>query len=134
MLKIEGNLHEIIQHRKNCNLRKKGTKKNSRQLISIFVHFPLQYTMFWILILFQKLNVISFYTSFKVHIQVNLCQKYLFLNQLTHNMTTDCPLITDFNTRKIQVENIVFVLALKTIFVHKMFSTCFFLVSTESSN
>ena len=25
-------------------------------------------------------------------IQVNLCQKHLFLHQLTHNMTTDCSL------------------------------------------
>jgi penicillin-binding protein-related factor A (putative recombinase) len=25
-------------------------------------------------------------------VQVNLCQKPLFLNQLTHNMTTDCSL------------------------------------------
>ena len=24
------------------------------------------------------------------HLQVNLCQKLLFLHQLTHNMTTDC--------------------------------------------
>ena len=31
-------------------------------------------------------------------IQVNLCQKHLFLDQLTHNMTKDCSLIYQFNT------------------------------------
>ena len=40
-------------------------------------------------------------------VQVNLCQKHSFLNQLTHNMTTDCSLITDFSTRKIQVQNML---------------------------
>ena len=39
--------------------------------------------------------------------QVNLFQKHSFLNQLTHNMTTDCSLITDFSTRKIQVQNML---------------------------
>ena len=40
-------------------------------------------------------------------LQVNLCQKHSFLNQLTHNTTTDCSLITDFSTRKIQVQNML---------------------------
>jgi hypothetical protein len=31
-------------------------------------------------------------------VQVNLCQKHLFSHQLTHNMTTDCSLIYQFNT------------------------------------
>ena len=31
-------------------------------------------------------------------VQVNLCQKLLFLHQLTHNMTTDCSLNYKFNT------------------------------------
>ena len=31
-------------------------------------------------------------------IQVNLCQKLLFLHQLTHNMTTDCSLIYQSST------------------------------------
>ena len=43
----------------------------------------------------------------KFCIQVNLFQNYSFLNQLTHNMTTDCSLIPDFSTRKIQVENML---------------------------
>ena len=41
-------------------------------------------------------------------VQVNLFQKQLsFLNQLTHNMTTDCSLIPDFSTRKIQAQNML---------------------------
>ena len=35
-------------------------------------------------------------------LQVNLCQKLLFLHQLTHNMTTDCWLNYNFNTWKFQ--------------------------------
>ena len=31
-------------------------------------------------------------------VQVNLCQKLLFLHQLTHSMTTDCSLNYNFNT------------------------------------
>ena len=38
-------------------------------------------------------------------VQVNLCQKLLFLHQLTHNMTTDCSLNYKFNTWKFQAQN-----------------------------
>ena len=34
----------------------------------------------------------------KLLLLVNLCQKLLFLHQLTHNMTTDCSLDYKFNT------------------------------------
>ena len=61
-----------------------------------------------------------------MNLQVNLYQKHSFLNQLTHNITTDCSLIPDFGTRKIQAENMLctkIVLNVKTktktIFVHK---------------
>ena len=38
-------------------------------------------------------------------LQVNLCQKLLFLHQLTHNMTTDCSLnYYKFNTWKFQAQ------------------------------
>ena len=37
-----------------------------------------------------------------LQIQVNLFQKRSFVHQLTHNMTTDCSLIYDFSTRKVQ--------------------------------
>ena len=43
----------------------------------------------------------------KVTVQVNLCQKHLFFNQLTHNMTTDCSLIPDFSAKKIQVQDML---------------------------
>ena len=32
------------------------------------------------------------------HLQVNLCQKHLFLDQISHNVTKDCSLIYQFNT------------------------------------
>ena len=35
---------------------------------------------------------------------LNLCQKLLFLHQLTHNMTTDCSLNYKFNTWKFQAQ------------------------------
>ena len=35
---------------------------------------------------------------------LNLCQKYLFLHQLTHNITTDCSLNYKFNTWKFQAQ------------------------------
>ena len=37
-------------------------------------------------------------------LQVNLCQKLLFLHQLTHNMTRDCSLNDKFNTGKFQAQ------------------------------
>ena len=35
-------------------------------------------------------------------LQVNLCQKHLFLVLLTHNMTKDCSMIYQFSTWKLQ--------------------------------
>ena len=49
-----------------------------------------------------RVNDINFFI-----VQVNLCQKHSFSNQLTHNMTTDCSLIPDFSTRKIQLQNML---------------------------
>ena len=40
----------------------------------------------------------------KQSVQVNLCQKLLFLHQLTHNMTTDCSLNYKFSTWKFQAQ------------------------------
>ena len=65
-------------------------------------------------------------------VQVNLCQKLLFLHQLTHNMMTDC----SFNYVQVQYMKIPgsklgrkccvqkLFLAFRTIFVHNMFSQC----------
>ena len=36
----------------------------------------------------------------QLSLQANLCQKLLFLHQLTHNMTIDCSLKSKFNTWK----------------------------------
>ena len=68
--------------------------------------------------------------NLEVWLQVNLFQKHSFLIQLTHNMTTDCSLITDFSTRKIQVQNM---LCTKIVLNAKSknnfwFWTCIFLV------
>ena len=70
-----------------------------------------------------SIDVVILLTSFRINgwrlktIQVNLCQKYLFTRQLTHNMTTDCSLNYEFSTRKFQVDNTFctkFVLNVKT--------------------
>ena len=37
-------------------------------------------------------------------LQANVCQKLLFLHQLTHNMTADCSLNYKFNTWKFQAQ------------------------------
>ena len=66
-------------------------------------------------------------------VQVNLCQKHLFLYQLTHNMTKDCTFIYHFRTWKLQnqnmgrtccVDKLFWMSKQKTICVHTMFSPC----------
>ena len=42
------------------------------------------------------------------YLQVNLCQKHLFLHQLTQNMTKDCSLIYQVLHEKIQAQNMLF--------------------------
>jgi phosphatidate phosphatase LPIN len=46
-------------------------------------------------VLKAKEKIVSYIFNY---IQVNLCQKLLFLHQLTHNMTTECSLNYKFNT------------------------------------
>ena len=69
------------------------------------------------------------------NLQANLCQKHLFLEQLTHNMAKDCSLIYQFSTWKLQAQNMrrtccvhkLFWMSKqkqKTICVHNMFSPC----------
>ena len=61
-------------------------------------------------------------------VQINFCQKLLFLYQLTHNMKTDCSLNYKFNTWKFQAqtwgEHVVYknCWMSETISVHNMFS------------
>ena len=45
---------------------------------------------------YQNIKFMRFST--KNCVQVNLCQKLLFLHQLTHNITRDCSLNYKFNT------------------------------------
>ena len=68
------------------------------------------------------------HTSQIERIQVNLCQKLLFLHQLTHNMTTDFSLNYKFNTWKFLAQNMgrtccvqKLFLKFRTISVHSMF-------------
>ena len=79
------------------------------------------------------IKVLSNFISNKRQIQINLCQKNLFLDQLTHNMTKYCLLIYQFSTWKLQAQNLrrscseqklffVFVLTFKTIFAHNKLS------------
>ena len=71
-----------------------------------------------LLLISKQLKVMPFLvTSFSsCTVQVNHCQKLLFLHQLTHNMTTDCSLNYKFNTWKFQVQ---------TWGEHVMCSNCF---------
>ena len=59
-------------------------------------------------------------------IKVNLCQKLLFLHQLTPNMTSDCSLFmkivsSEFVQKMLCTQIVVFVLTFRTILVHNMF-------------
>ena len=42
-------------------------------------------------------NLAEKMTDKQIKVQVNICQKLLFLHQLTHNMTTDCSLNYKFS-------------------------------------
>ena len=79
----------------------------------------------------SKLFFLLLRLFFSTSIQVNLCQKLLFLHQLTHNVKTDCLLNYKFNTLKSQAQNMgrtccvqKLFLTFRTISVHKMFSPC----------
>ena len=67
-----------------------------------------RHVSFKIQILWEGLNIWKNLSLFlNLHstcIQVNFCQKHLFLHQLTHNMTTDCSLNYNFNTWKFQAQ------------------------------
>ena len=78
------------------------------------------------------IQALTYLVHFRNLLQVNLCQKLLFLHQLTHNMTTDCSLNYKFNMyMKIPSSNLgrtccvqKLFLTFRTIFVHNMFSPC----------
>ena len=63
-----------------------------------------------------------------IWIQVNLCQKLLFLHQLTHNMTKDCSLNYKFNTWKFQAQTWGEHVVYRNCFWHPeqfLYTTCF---------
>ena len=66
--------------------------------------------------LFINCNIFTNFLSIFLHVQVNLCQKCLFSQQLTQKMTKDCSLIYQFSTWKLQAQNMV-----RTCCVHKLF-------------
>ena len=60
-------------------------------------------------------------------LQVNLCQKLLFLHQTTHNMTTDCSLNYKFNTWKFQAQTLGEHAVCRNCFWHSeqfLYTTC----------
>ena len=63
------------------------------------------------------------------NVQVNLCQKHLFLHQLTHNMTANCSMIYKFNTRKFQKQNMS-----RTCQEHVIYTNCFECISKRYEN
>ena len=79
---------------------------------TLFMNDPCDINVFW------KLAHHRFIT-----LQVNLCQKLLFLHQLTHNITRDCLLNYKFSSWG---EHVVynFFLTFRTISIHNMFSPC----------
>ena len=67
--------------------------------------------LWWLFRYVYLLNVLIFCTintdQDHVCVQVNLCQKLLFLLQLTYNMTTDCSLNYQFSKWKFQAQNML---------------------------
>ena len=60
-------------------------------------------------------------------LQVNLCQKLLFLHELTHNMTTHCSLNYKFNAWKFQAQTWGEHLVYRNCFWHSeqfLYTTC----------
>ena len=79
-------------------------KKNSKTNISWLGYIPALIEFLWR----DKGN--NHYIVHCVRIeplQVNNCQKFLFLHQLTNNMTTDCSLNHVFSKWKFQVQNML---------------------------
>ena len=64
----------------------------------------------------------------KLCLQINLCQKLLFLHQLTHNMTTDCSLIYQFSTWKFQAQNMG-----RKWWEHVVYTNCFFVFTFRTT-
>ena len=75
----------------------------------------------YFLLIFSSMTMLCMKNCINLKIdttQVNLCQKFLFLHQLTHNMTTDCSLNCEINTWKFQAQ---------TCGEHVVYRNCFWL-------
>ena len=81
-----------------------------------------KYTFFSV----ENIDKLAFVLSRTLNVlQVNLCQKLLFLHQLTHNMTTDLFIELQVQYMKITSSNASNLgRTFRTIFVHNMFSPC----------
>ena len=89
--------------------------------------------LFWMIEILKKgmgwINWIIFIFRSRRTVQVNLCQKLLFLHQLTQNMTTDCSSVqvrymkipSSEMLRTCCVHELFWMLKQKTICVHNMF-------------
>ena len=86
-LELKWNVSTNLNHAKMQFLHKKATSETGQDL-----QLPLWWNQFML--------------------QLNLCEKLLFLHPLTHKMTTDCSLNYKFNTWKFQAqiwgENVVY--------------------------
>ena len=119
-------MYIIINGRKNVQSNMMCYRKVFSQLTNIFMDK------------LRKLDFICMYQeakyilpSFKKEhwVQVNLCQKLLFLHQLAHNMTTDCSFFmkivsSEYLQNMLCTQIVVFVLTFRTILVHNMFCRC----------
>ena len=88
-------------------LRKSACSDNLqifKTIFGIYCKF-LTYRKPYIFVLVKRANISreNIQSLGQVQMQVNLCQKLSFLNQLTHNMMTDCSLNYKFRTCCIQI-------------------------------
>mgnify|MGYP001399959719 CR=1 FL=1 len=96
------------------SLEKIGITRGTFKLTPCFVSSCL----IWVQVIFYEIDALF------LRLQVNFCQKLLFLQQLTHNMTTDSSLNYEFGKRIVQAQNMlctrffVFDLTFRTIYVH----------------
>jgi hypothetical protein len=86
---------------KNCKQRKIFQLISFSNFSCMFLN-PNNFNPIWILIVLIYQIWETSRNMLKKH--VNLCQKLLFLHQLTHSMTTDCSLNYKFNTWKFQAQ------------------------------
>ena len=91
----------MLTHKSNTSLAQLVQVLRSSELED---HLVLPEFRIFSIISIQKFVVTNIFINFDraddtyYVVQVNLCQKLLFLHQLTHNMTTDCSWNYQFST------------------------------------